>query len=476
MVAVGCLRFGSGAHDVMGSQRRGKQPAKGANRPAAMLSRRDVLRTGAAAGATATVAWATPAVIGSSRALAAGTPAGACPPVIIEVTCTDHPVPVGEAVSVNVVFTDCDLTDSHTVEVNWGDGTASLADVTEPIGEEHGRATASHTYSEPGPYAITVTVTDASGTSVTSAACGPVLVFDPRAGFLTGGGWFDSPPGSFSPDPAVAGRGSFGVVAKYLSGNRLKGNLEFQVHDRLVNFHSTGLDLLFITDTPLGPRAEVRGRGLLNGVDGFSFLFVAYDFDTGNNDEANTGDEPATLPPEPVGFLGLPPPPERTLAARPRQSTTTTAPPPPTTATTAPPETTTTAPPPTEPPPPTTTAPPFSVPWVLGSSTTAPPAGPRPPGSPGPTTPAVEPAPPPLPPPEVLGALGATTTTTVPVEQAAPAPLAMPPPGLVVDGVRVKIWHSVTGNVVYDTHPGLPDGAPVAIAMTGGNITVHRRR
>jgi hypothetical protein len=440
------------------------------------LSRRHVLRTGAAAGATATLAWAAPAIVGSARAFAAGTPAGACPPVIVEVTCTDRPVPVGDEVTVTVVFTDCDLVDSHTVEIDWGDGTASLATVTEPVGDENGRATATHTYSAPGLYPITATVTDSRGTSVTSAACGPVLVFNPGAGFLTGGGWFDSPPGSFAPDPAVAGRGSFGVVAKYLPGNRLKGNLELQVHDRLVNFHSTGLDLLLVTDTPLGPRAEVRGRGRMNGVEGFSFLFVAYDFDTGNNDNANTGDAPATLPPEPAGFLGLPPPPDRSLAAKP--TTTTSAPttaPTTTTATTAP---TTTAPPTTTPPETTTTAPPppFSVPWVLGSSTTTPSGGGRPgSGGPGPAPPATEPVPPPLPPPEVLGAL-ATTTTTAPGGEPPPLPpLSLPPPGLVVDGIRVKVWHTVTGNVVYDTHPGLPDGAPVALPMTGGNVTVHRK-
>lgn len=444
------------------------------------MSRREVLRTGAAATATATVAWAAPAVLGSSRAFAAGTPAGACPPVVVEVTCTDHPVPVGEAVTIAVVFTDCDLVDSHTVEIDWGDGTASLAEVTEPSGDQNGRATASHAYSEPGLYLITATVSDSRGATATGASCGPVLVFNPRVGFLTGGGWFDSPPGAFAPDPAVAGRGSFGVVAKYLPGNRLKGNLELQVHDRLLNFHSTGLDLLLITDTPLGPRAEVRGRGQVNGVEGFSFLFVAYDFDTGNNDNANTGDAPATLPPEPTGFLGLPAP-DRTLAASPRKSTTTTAPAPTTTATTAPPPpaSTTTAPPPTTAPATTTTAPPppFSVPWVLGSSTTVPPGGggrsgpAQPPGAAPPPT-----EPPPLPPPEVLEALTATTTT-VPAGQApVVAPLVVPPPGLVVDGVRVKIWHSVTGNVVYDTHPGSPDDAAVALALVGGNITVHRTR
>ena len=42
-----------------------------------------------------------------------------------------------------------------------------------------------------------------------------ITVYDPNAGFVTGGGWIDSPLGAYIPDPALAGRANFGFVSKY---------------------------------------------------------------------------------------------------------------------------------------------------------------------------------------------------------------------------------------------------------------------
>jgi len=51
-------------------------------------------------------------------------------------------------------------------------------------------------FSEAGIYDVTLTVTDPYGASDSCTA--QVVVYDPSAGFVTGGGWIDSPPGAFA--------------------------------------------------------------------------------------------------------------------------------------------------------------------------------------------------------------------------------------------------------------------------------------
>ena len=46
-------------------------------------------------------------------------------------------------------------------------------------------------------------------------ACTIAVVYDPSAGFVTGGGWIDSPEGAYIPDPSLTGKANFGFVSKY---------------------------------------------------------------------------------------------------------------------------------------------------------------------------------------------------------------------------------------------------------------------
>jgi len=83
-------------------------------------------------------------------------------PVITSLTDTTWSVP-DEIVQVMVEFTDDNLTDVHTVMINWGDGTATAGVVTEAGGV--GEAVGSHQYADAGVYNITVTVDDGQGGS-----------------------------------------------------------------------------------------------------------------------------------------------------------------------------------------------------------------------------------------------------------------------------------------------------------------------
>ncbi len=41
------------------------------------------------------------------------------------------------------------------------------------------------------------------------------MVYDPDDGFVTGGGWIDSPAGACQPDPNLSGKATFGFVSRY---------------------------------------------------------------------------------------------------------------------------------------------------------------------------------------------------------------------------------------------------------------------
>ena len=84
------------------------------------------------------------------------------------------------------------------------------------------------TYNEPGVYTIEVDVTDDDSGSAASVFQ-YVIVYDPEGGFVTGGGWIDSPEGAYKPDETLSGKATFGFVSKYKKGATVpEGNTEFQ--------------------------------------------------------------------------------------------------------------------------------------------------------------------------------------------------------------------------------------------------------
>jgi hypothetical protein len=48
--------------------------------------------------------------------------------------------------------------------------------------------------------------------NVGAEQCVLLAVYDPSAGFATGGGWIMSPPGAYAADPTLTGRANFGFV------------------------------------------------------------------------------------------------------------------------------------------------------------------------------------------------------------------------------------------------------------------------
>ncbi|MFH1725560.1 MAG: PKD domain-containing protein [Elusimicrobiota bacterium] len=69
----------------------------------------------------------------------------------------------GSVVGISATFTDAGILDTHTAEVDWGDGTTSAAPLTEENGS--GSLAAEHVYADNDVYAVRITVTDNDGDS-----------------------------------------------------------------------------------------------------------------------------------------------------------------------------------------------------------------------------------------------------------------------------------------------------------------------
>jgi hypothetical protein len=192
-------------------------------------------------------------------------------PAIAQFTVPEDPVPVTDPVPLSVTYTDPGTGDTHTATFTL-DGTSQTGVVTEVNGS--GGATASISLTMPGVYTATVTVLDDDGGSDTETAQIPVVVYDPSAGFVTGGGWITSPAGAYPADPDLTGKATFGFVSKYAKGaTQPSGNTEFSFQAAGIKFKATSYDWLVVA----GAKAQYKGSGTVNGIDGYRFMLTAVD-------------------------------------------------------------------------------------------------------------------------------------------------------------------------------------------------------
>jgi hypothetical protein len=99
-----------------------------------------------------------------------------------------------------------------------------------------------------------------------------------EGGFVTGGGWIDSPEGAYKPDDTLAGKANFGFVSKYKKGaDTPTGNTEFQFHAASLNFHSSRYESLAVTNLTGGNVARFKGTGTLNGMGDYKLMLWAGD-------------------------------------------------------------------------------------------------------------------------------------------------------------------------------------------------------
>ena len=197
-------------------------------------------------------------------------------PVITSTTGPTGPVALtvntGTPVNLAVNFTDPGVQDSHTCTFSWDDGTANTTMTAPGLGS--GSCTITHPF-KTGVYTVVVTVVDKDGGTIIGTI--PyIVVYDPNAGFVTGGGWINSPAGAFRADQSLTGKANFGFVSKYEKGKNVPtGETEFQFQVGNLSFHSTVYEWLVVS----GPKAQYKGSGTINGIGNYGFLLTATDGD-----------------------------------------------------------------------------------------------------------------------------------------------------------------------------------------------------
>ncbi|MBI3303649.1 MAG: PKD domain-containing protein [Deltaproteobacteria bacterium] len=179
------------------------------------------------------------------------------------------PVQVNTPISVSADFIDQDPLSTPTATWDWGDNSTSPGIVDDIASSVSGN----HVYTTAGVYTVTLTVTNQDGCSG-QAVFQFVVVYDPSAGFVTGGGWIDSPVGAYTLNFSLAGKATFGFVSKYQKGATVPtGQTEFQFRVANLNFHSTSYQWLVIA----WPKAKYKGSGTINNSGDYGFMLTATD-------------------------------------------------------------------------------------------------------------------------------------------------------------------------------------------------------
>lgn len=215
---------------------------------------------------------------------------------------------------VNFTGSFTDNTGTHTA--SWTFDTTNVAGV---VNESLKTVTASYTFTVPGIYAVTLTVTDNCGGSGSANTIGGinalVVVYDPNGGFVTGGGWINSPAGAYVANPSLTGKANFGFNAKYKQNGGVDSETDFELKAGSFHFHSNNANWLVIN----GSKAQYQGTGTVDGsshnysfvvsvIDGQlaggggvdKFRITIWDINTGNTlvydnqSSTNTSDLPTT--------------------------------------------------------------------------------------------------------------------------------------------------------------------------------------
>ena len=179
---------------------------------------------------------------------------------------------VGTPVTFTGSFTD-NPGDTHSAQ--WLVDSFSFAGT---VNEANGQVTATASFSSPGVYLVKLAVTDNCGNTATAETVGGLLamvvIYDPTGGYVTGGGWFNSPDGACTSQPTLTGKASFGFVSRYQKGATVPtGETEFQFQVANFNFHSTSYEWLVIS----GARAQYKGSGTVNNAGSYGFILTAID-------------------------------------------------------------------------------------------------------------------------------------------------------------------------------------------------------
>jgi hypothetical protein len=188
--------------------------------------------------------------------------------------------PITGQPTVDATYSDPSSNDTHTCVFEVFDYLANEVGADKTCGSGLGVV-------EAGVYNVKVTVTDDDLGSDSESV--QVVVYDPSAGFVTGGGWIYSYAGAYLADPNLEGKATYGFVSKWINQKDkttpvLTGNTEFVFHAGNLNFHSSSYDWLVVN--AVATRAQYKGNGTINGAPTlYPFILTAIDGKTNGPDK-----------------------------------------------------------------------------------------------------------------------------------------------------------------------------------------------
>jgi hypothetical protein len=199
-------------------------------------------------------------------------------PTTSDVVADPNPTPVDGMLTVTALVSDIDIGNSDIASAEYsldgGTGWYPMAASDGSFDQPSEEVTATfYAFPTAGVYDLCVRATDDVG-NIGSEECIFLVVYDPDGGFVTGGGWIDSPEGAYVDAPDLTGKANFGFVSKYQQGAQTPtGETEFQFKVADLNFHSDTYDWLVVA----GPKAMFKGTGTINGSGNYGFMLSAVD-------------------------------------------------------------------------------------------------------------------------------------------------------------------------------------------------------
>jgi probable HAF family extracellular repeat protein len=186
------------------------------------------------------------------------------------------PIPVALPVTMSGTFADPGSADTHHAAIRWDAGAAFAPLDALAAGTRSFSVTT--TALRAGVYTIAASVVDDDGgNDLREVITDFVVVYDPSAGFVTGGGWIASPAGACrygACEDGTVGKATFGFVSRYRQGATApEGDTEFQFAAGRLRFSSDAYQWLVVS----GARAQYKGAGKVNGAGDYGFLVTAVD-------------------------------------------------------------------------------------------------------------------------------------------------------------------------------------------------------
>ncbi|MDP2339260.1 MAG: PKD domain-containing protein, partial [Bacteroidota bacterium] len=152
---------------------------------------------------------------------------------------------------------------------NWGDGSSTPALITGT------NLSGNHVYGQTGLYDVTLTIEDACGKTDTETFS-YVVIYNSCDGFITGGGYINTPAGAYAAKPTSTDKSEYEFEAKYHKGALApKGEFKFKMHSGNFEVKSTSLDWLMVNND----QAILKGSASVNGQGGYQFIVSVLDGD-----------------------------------------------------------------------------------------------------------------------------------------------------------------------------------------------------